>query len=73
MCEQSLCKLLYKDITIVITNCTNQTWKKYLSSTALKNKKIFIKCAQIEGAHLQRMSDHYVKFEYKRLNKPDII
>ena len=53
MCEQSLCKVEYKGMkTDGITDYTNQThpkhfgWKKCLSSTPLKNNKIFVKCAQ---------------------------
>ena len=30
-----------------------------------KNVKIFIKCAQNKGAHLQCLINHYAKFEYK--------
>ena len=39
--------------------------KKCLSSTPLKNEKIFMKCAQNKSAHLQCMNNHYAKFEYK--------
>ena len=46
-------KFEYKEMkTIGVTDYTNQTppmhlgWKKFLSSTPVKNVKIFIKCAQ---------------------------
>ena len=42
--------------------------KKYLSSTPVKNGKIFIKCSKKEGAHLQCVNNHYIKFEYKVMN-----
>ena len=54
-----------------VTDYANQTpsthfeWKKCLSSTPAKYVKIFIKCAQIGGAHVQCMNNHYAKFEYK--------
>ena len=32
-----------------------------------KNKKIFVKCAKIVGAHLQCVNNHYAKFEYKEM------
>ena len=57
--------------TVGVTYYTNQTpprhfgWKKCLSSTPVKNEKIFIKCAQMGGAHLQCVNNHYAKFEYK--------
>ena len=56
--------------TAGVTDYTNQTtpkhfgWIKYLSSTDLKNVKIYIKCAQIKGANVQCMNNHYTKFEF---------
>ena len=53
-------------------NYTNQTptmyfrWKTCLSSTLVKNEKIFIKCAQMIGAHLQCVNNHYAKFENEK-------
>ena len=38
--------------------------KNVYGSTALKNKKLFIKCAQKEDAHIQYVTNHYAKFEY---------
>ena len=54
-------------------NNTNQTpptyfrWKTCLRSTLVKNEKIFIKCAQMRGAHLQCVNNHYAKFENKEM------
>ena len=54
-------------------NNTNHTpptyfrWKTCLSSTLVKNEKIFIKCAQMRGAHLQCVNNHYAKFENKEM------
>ena len=54
-------------------NNSNQTpptyfrWKTSLSSTLVKNEKIFIKCAQMRGAHLQCVNNHYAKFEKKEM------
>ena len=75
MCEHLQCvnnhyaKFEYKGMkTSVVTEYTNQTpsthfgWK-CLSSTSLKNEKIFMKCAQDEGARLQYVNNHYAKFE----------
>ena len=65
-------KFEYKGMkTADVTDYTNQTpskhfeRKKCLSSRPPKMKKIFMKCAQIGGAHLQYVNNHYDKFEYK--------
>ena len=54
--------------TVGVTNYTNQSplehfgWKKCLSSTPLKDKNVFIKCAQKGVVHLQCMINHNAKF-----------
>ena len=42
---------------------------KCLGSTPIKNEKKTMKQSRkIEGAHLQCVSNHYAKFEYKGMN-----
>ena len=62
-----------------VTDYTNQTplthfgWKKCLSSTPIKNEKIFIKCAQNGRCTLQSVNNHYAKFEYKIMKTVGVI
>ena len=57
--------------TVGVTDYTNQKpplhfeWKKNLSPTTVKDEKMFIKCAQNKSAHIQYVTNHYAKFEYK--------
>ena len=61
----------------VIDN-TNQTppkhfgWKKMSKFNSPKNKKTFIKCAQIGGAHVQFMNNRSAKFEYKGIKTVEV-
>ena len=66
-------KFEYKGMkTVGVTDYTNLTppmhfgRKKCLSSTPVKNEKIFISNVHIiGGAHLQYVNNHYAKFRYK--------
>ena len=57
--------------TVGVTDYTNLTpimhfgRKKCLSSTPVKIGKYLSNVHKIGGAHLQRMNNHYAKFQYK--------
>ena len=53
---------------IIFPNLARGLFPKLLEkalSTALKVKKILIKCAQKRGAHLQSMNNHYESLNIK--------
>ena len=65
-------KFEYKGMkTVGVTDYKKQTppthfrCKNIFSSTPVSNKKIFIKCAQMGGAHLQCVTNHYGKLNIK--------
>ena len=65
-------KFEYKGMkTVWVTDYTNQThpkhlgWKKCLSSTPIKNEKIFMKCAQNGWCTSSMCEQYHAKFECK--------